>query len=70
MSSKYGSPTPTLGATSVECVRPVNTDMRHAAMTEELGVVRSDLARDLDRLREADIPVDVAFRQGEGVLGL
>ncbi len=40
------------------------------AMTEELGVVRSDLARDLERLREADIPVDVVFRQGEAVLGL
>ena len=39
-------------------------------MTETLGVVKPQLASDLDRLKAANIPVDVRFEQGLGVLGL
>lgn len=39
-------------------------------MTETLGVVKPQLAADLDRLKAAKIPVDVRFEQGLGVLGL
>ena len=39
-------------------------------MTETLGVVKPQLAADLDRLKAAHIPVDVRFEQGLGVLGL
>ncbi|GAA5005185.1 Zn-dependent hydrolase [Pseudoluteimonas lycopersici] len=39
-------------------------------MTETLGVVKPQLAADLDRLEAAHIPVDVRFEQGLGVLGL
>ena len=39
-------------------------------MTETLGVVKPQLAADLDRLKAANIPVDVRFKQGLGVLGL
>ena len=39
-------------------------------MTETLGVVKPQLAADLDRLKAAKIPIDVRFEQGLGVLGL
>jgi hypothetical protein len=39
-------------------------------MTDTLGVVKPQLAADLDRLKAAHIPVDVRFEQGLGVLGL
>jgi len=39
-------------------------------LTAELGVVRPQLAADLQRLDAAGIPVDVRFRQGLDVLGL
>ena len=41
-----------------------------ARLTEEEGVIGSQLQADLDRLTNADIPVDIIFRQGETVLGL
>jgi hypothetical protein len=37
---------------------------------DELGVIRPDLAADLQRLSARDIPVDVVFNQGKAVLGL
>lgn len=39
-------------------------------LMEEMGNVPSDLQADLDRLKEANIPVDVVFNQGTEVLGL
>lgn len=39
-------------------------------MLAELGIVRPDLAADLQRLADANIPVDVVFEQGAAVLGL
>ncbi|MCA1799020.1 MAG: Zn-dependent hydrolase [Xanthomonadaceae bacterium] len=36
----------------------------------ERGVIGTDLQRDLVRLEEAGIPVDIVFEQGPGVLGL
>jgi hypothetical protein len=36
----------------------------------EMGSVRPELQADLDRLKTADIPVDVVFEQGPEVLGL
>ena len=39
-------------------------------LMDTMGVVRPDLQRDLDRLNEADIPVDIVFEQGKTVLGL
>lgn len=39
-------------------------------MLAELGIVRPDLAADLQRLADARIPVDVVFEQGAAVLGL
>ncbi|MFT3898080.1 MAG: Zn-dependent hydrolase [Thermomonas sp.] len=39
-------------------------------MTETLGVVKPQLAADLERLEAAKIPVDVRFEQGLDVLGL
>ena len=39
-------------------------------MTETLGVVKPQLAKDLARLQSAGIPVDVRFEQGLDVLGL
>jgi hypothetical protein len=39
-------------------------------MTDTLGVVKPQLAADLDRLKAAKIPVDVRFEQGLDVLGL
>jgi hypothetical protein len=37
---------------------------------DELGIVRPDLAADLERLSARNIPVDVTFAQGKAVLGL
>jgi hypothetical protein len=39
-------------------------------LTEEQGVIRPELAADLERLEQAGIPVDVRFEQGLDVLGL
>ena len=39
-------------------------------LTEEQGIIREQLATDLERLLGADIPVDIVFRQGADVLGL
>jgi hypothetical protein len=39
-------------------------------LVDELGVIRPQLAGDLARLRNRNIPVDVAFIQGKSVLGL
>lgn len=39
-------------------------------LMEEMGNVPEDLQADLDRLKEANIPVDVVFNQGTEVLGL
>jgi hypothetical protein len=39
-------------------------------LTESLGVIGPELQADLDRLAEADVPVDIRFRQGKAVLGL
>jgi len=41
-----------------------------AAMVGELGVIEPALQRDLDRLSDAAIPVDIVFEQGREVLGL
>ena len=39
-------------------------------MTETMGVVKPQLAADLAKLKDADIPVDVRFEQGLQTLGL
>ncbi|MCF8277291.1 MAG: Zn-dependent hydrolase [Flavobacteriales bacterium] len=39
-------------------------------LMEEMGNVPEDLQADLDRLKDANIPVDVVFNQGTEVLGL
>ena len=39
-------------------------------LLNEMGVITSDLQRDLDRLSAANIPVDIVFEQGSSVLGL
>jgi len=41
-----------------------------SALTSEMGVIRPALQQDLLRLTEADIPVDINFKQGVEVLGL
>ncbi len=41
-----------------------------AQLATDLGVVRPQLASDLERLAQRNIPVDVAFTQGKSVLGL
>jgi Peptidase family M49 len=41
-----------------------------AKLSGELGVIRPDLARDLERIATRNVPVDVTFRQGKTVLGL
>jgi hypothetical protein len=40
------------------------------ALLAEKGVIGPELQKDLDRLGQAGIPVDVVFEQGPGVLGL
>lgn len=39
-------------------------------LMSEMGVIRDQLQTDLDRLTEANIPVDIVFEQGVEVLGL
>ncbi|NJD32963.1 MAG: Zn-dependent hydrolase [Gammaproteobacteria bacterium] len=39
-------------------------------LVEELGVIKPQLAADLARLKDRNIPVDVVFVQGKSVLGL
>jgi hypothetical protein len=39
-------------------------------LTNEKGVIGAQLQADLDRLTEADIPVDIFFNQGPSELGL
>ena len=39
-------------------------------LTNEKGVIDAQLQSDLDRLTEADIPVDILFSQGLSELGL
>ncbi|WGL17734.1 Zn-dependent hydrolase [Microbulbifer bruguierae] len=39
-------------------------------LLDNMGVISSELQGDLDRLAEADIPVDVTFIQGKEVLGI
>ena len=41
-----------------------------AKLVEEKGVISPQLQADLDRLGDANIPVDVIFEQGTSVLGL
>ncbi|RXP56138.1 Zn-dependent hydrolase [Lutibacter sp. HS1-25] len=41
-----------------------------AKLVEEKGVITTNLQADLDKLSKANIPVDVIFEQGIGVLGL
>ena len=41
-----------------------------AALVADKGVIKPQLAADLARLAEADIPVDVKFNQGKDILGL
>ncbi|MGH8029399.1 MAG: dipeptidyl-peptidase 3 family protein, partial [Arenimonas sp.] len=43
---------------------------RAKELTDRLGVVGPELAKDLERLGAAKIPVDIRFRQGLDVLGL
>lgn len=40
------------------------------ALMRDMGAIRPELQGDLDRLKKADIPVDVVFEQGLDVLGL
>ncbi len=40
------------------------------ALTNSKGVINSQLAADLDRLTQANIPVDITFNQGRSELGL
>jgi hypothetical protein len=39
-------------------------------ITDEMGVVDAQLQADLDKLKAANIPVDVSFEQGLATLGL
>jgi len=39
-------------------------------MTETMGVVKPQLAADLAKLKDANIPVDIRFEQGLQTLGL
>ncbi|HET7204391.1 MAG TPA: hypothetical protein VFI92_13580, partial [Steroidobacteraceae bacterium] len=41
-----------------------------AKLTEDLGAIRPQLASDLARLADRNIPVDVTFTQGKEILGL
>lgn len=41
-----------------------------ASLVSEKGIITTELQKDLDRLSEANIPVDVVFEQGAKVLGL
>jgi hypothetical protein len=39
-------------------------------LVEEKGFIREELQSDLNRLKELDIPVDIVFKQGPGMVGL
>lgn len=39
-------------------------------LVAEKGLINADLASDLDKLTQANIPVDITFKQGKNVLGL
>lgn len=41
-----------------------------AELVAQMGVIKTQLAEDLARLSEANIPVDITFKQGKAVLGL
>ncbi len=41
-----------------------------ASLMADQGVIKAQLAADLARLTTANIPVDIIFNQGKGVLGL
>jgi hypothetical protein len=41
-----------------------------AKLVAEKGVIKAQLAADLERLTTANIPVDIVFEQGKEVLGL
>jgi len=41
-----------------------------AELTSEKGIITAELQADLDRLTQADIPVDITFQQGLAELGL
>ena len=41
-----------------------------AKLVEDKGVIQRELAADLAKLQEANIPVDITFEQGKDVLGL
>jgi hypothetical protein len=41
-----------------------------ATLSSELGVIRPELAKDLERIAGRNVPVDVTFKQGKAVLGL
>jgi formylmethanofuran dehydrogenase subunit B len=41
-----------------------------AELQQSKGVIGAELQADLDRLTAADIPVDITFIQGPGVLGI
>ena len=41
-----------------------------SALTNEKGVIDARLQADLDRLDQADIPIDIVFSQGASELGL
>ncbi|NND72100.1 MAG: Zn-dependent hydrolase [Rhodothermales bacterium] len=41
-----------------------------ARLISGYGIVKKQLANDLERLNDEGIPVDIVFRQGKGVLGL
>ena len=40
------------------------------ALTESRGIIKAQLQADLDRLTQAQIPVDITFQQGIAELGL
>jgi hypothetical protein len=44
--------------------------VKASQMIEEKGFIRSELQKDLDRIGEAGIPVDIVFEQGADVLGI
>ena len=39
-------------------------------LVNEMGLIKPDLAADLQKLSDAEIPVDITFKQGKSVLGL
>jgi hypothetical protein len=39
-------------------------------MVTTMGIIKPDLAADLQKLSDAQIPVDITFKQGKKILGL